>query len=152
MSTDKHPPANLTVTAISAKNGVSTIERWQLESPFSTSSEAGVSGVSFAQLGKAGNASYAVIPPHFNGGLHNAPAMQYVVFLSGEAVISVPETGQSATIKGGKDGLIIVADTKDVSRLGHVTTYPTGEETTALQIPFADGKVPEHVVLEDGAS
>lgn len=67
-------------------------------------------------------------------------------------MISVPETGQSATIKGGKDGLIIVADTKDVSRLGHVTTYPTGEETTALQIPFADGKVPEHVVLEDGAS
>lgn len=69
-------PDHLIITAISAKDGVSTIERWQLASPFKTSSEAGVSGISFAQLGQAGNASYAVAPPHLEGGLHNAPAVQ----------------------------------------------------------------------------
>lgn len=69
-------PNHLTLTAISAKNGVSTIERWQLKSPFATASEAGVSGVSFAQLGKTSAASYAVIPPHYDGAPHNAPQMQ----------------------------------------------------------------------------
>ncbi|KAL8753728.1 MAG: hypothetical protein Q9184_005335 [Pyrenodesmia sp. 2 TL-2023] len=141
-------PDHLIVTAISAKDGVSTIERWQLASPFQTSSEAGISGVSLAQLGQAGNASYAVIPPHFEGGLHNAPAVQYVAFLAGEAIITVPETGQSVRIKGGKDGLIIAADTVDVSRKGHDTRYPSEEETVAVVIPVADGKVPEHVVVD----
>ncbi|KAL8902574.1 MAG: hypothetical protein Q9207_004575 [Kuettlingeria erythrocarpa] len=147
--TSQSKPDHLTVTAISAKNGVSTIERWQLASPFKTSSEAGVSGVSFAQLGQAGNASYAVIPPHFEGGLHNAPALQYVAFLAGEAIITTPETGQSVKIKGGRDGLILVADTADVSSKGHDTRYPSGKETVALQIPVAGGKVPEHVVLDE---
>ncbi|KAL8723925.1 MAG: hypothetical protein Q9181_007078 [Wetmoreana brouardii] len=140
----------LNITAISAEDGASTIECWQLNAPFRASNEAGVSGVSFAQLGKAGNASYAVIPPEFNGGLHNAPAVQYVAFIAGEAVLSVPESGQSASIKGGKDGLIIAADTADVSRKGHDTYYPSGEETIGIQIPTADGDVPAHTVLYSG--
>ncbi|KAL8653368.1 MAG: hypothetical protein Q9210_002145 [Variospora velana] len=155
MDSDQSPPPaklnNLTLTAISAKNGVSTIERWQLKSPFITASGAGVSGVSFAQLGGSRDANYAVIPPHYDSPAHNAPQMQYVAFLTGEAVITIPETGQSVTIKGGRDGLIIAADTKDVSRVGHETRYPNGEETVAISMPFADGKVPEHVVLEEGA-
>lgn len=73
---------------------------------------------------------------------------RYVAFLTGEAVITVPETGQSVTIKGGKDGLIIAADTADVSKEGHDTRYPSGEETIAVVIPIADGKVPEHTVLD----
>ena len=66
----------LNVTAISAANGASTIECWQLAAPFITSSTAGVSGAAFAQLGKAGNTSYAIIPAKFQGGLHNAPVVQ----------------------------------------------------------------------------
>lgn len=72
-------PTTLNVTAISAKDGASTIECWQLAAPFKTSAEAGVSGAAIAQLGKAGSASYVVLPPKFNGGLHNAPAVQYVL-------------------------------------------------------------------------
>ncbi|KAL8728278.1 MAG: hypothetical protein Q9166_005519 [cf. Caloplaca sp. 2 TL-2023] len=134
----KPKPASLNVTAISAKNGASTIECWQLSAPFKPSGEAGVSGASFAQLGKAGNASYALIPA------------RYVAFLSGEAVVSVPGSGESAMIKGGKDGLIIAADTADVSKKGHDTRYPTAEQTNAIQIPTADGKVPAHTVLYSG--
>ena len=48
-------PKTLNITAISATNGASTIECWQLAAPFVTSSTAGVSGAAFAQLGKAGN-------------------------------------------------------------------------------------------------
>lgn len=71
-------PPYLNVTAISAKNGASTIECWRLAAPFRASSEAGVSGASLAQLGKAGNTSYTLIPPKFDGGLHNAPTIQSV--------------------------------------------------------------------------
>ncbi|KAI4159554.1 MAG: hypothetical protein L6R39_000335 [Caloplaca ligustica] len=143
-------PTTLNVTAISAKDGASTIECWQLAAPFKTSAEAGVSGAAIAQLGKAGSASYVVLPPKFNGGLHNAPAVQYVVFIAGEAVVTTPETQQAAIIKGGADGLIIAADTAAVSRLGHNTQYPTGQQTIAIQIPTADGTVPEHTVLYSG--
>lgn len=78
MATDQSGsnPPTLNVTAISARNGASTIECWQLANPFKASTAAGVSGASFAQLGKAGPVSYALIPARFDGGLHNAPAVQ----------------------------------------------------------------------------
>ena len=69
-------PSSLNITAISAKNGASNIECWQLSSSFAKSSQAGVSGAAFAQLGKTGNTSYAIIPARFDGGLHNAPVVQ----------------------------------------------------------------------------
>ncbi|KAI4120562.1 MAG: hypothetical protein LQ338_006925 [Usnochroma carphineum] len=146
----KSTPTYLSITAISAINGASTIECWRLTAPFKTSAEAGVSGASLAQLGKAGNVSYVVLPPRYNGGLHNAPAVQYVAFIAGKAIVSTPETRQSAIINGGKAGLIIAADTADVSKQGHDTQYPTEQQTIAIQIPTADGKVPEHTVLHPG--
>lgn len=66
----------LNITTISAANGESTIECWQLASPFTTSSTPGTSGTAVTSLGQAGNVSYIKIPPHFDGGLHNAPAVQ----------------------------------------------------------------------------
>ncbi|KAL8765464.1 MAG: hypothetical protein Q9194_006558, partial [Teloschistes cf. exilis] len=130
-------PKHLTITAISAKDGASTIECWKLDAPFAISSGAGVTGAAFTQLGTIENLSYAVIPPRFDGGLHNAPVVQYVAFTSGEAVISVPGSDEKAFIKGGKDGLIFVADTASISKKGHSTQYPSDKETTALQIPTA---------------
>ena len=49
---------------------------------------------------------------------------------------------------GGADGLIIAVDTVGT---GHNTSYPSNAETRALQIPFADGIIPAHVVLHSGA-
>jgi len=72
----KGAPENLQLTAISAKDGASTIECWKLAAPFVVLSQTGVTGVAFAQLGKAGNVSYAIIPAKYDGGLHNAPQIQ----------------------------------------------------------------------------
>ena len=69
-------PSSLNLTAISAENGHSIFECWQLESPFVDSTQAGTDGAVFAQLGNASNASFAILPPKFNGGLHNAPFVQ----------------------------------------------------------------------------
>lgn len=67
---------NLNVTALGAANGASTLECWQLESPFSISSQAGTAGSASLNLGDAANLTYAVIPAGFDGGLHNAPYNQ----------------------------------------------------------------------------
>lgn len=43
----------------------------------------------------------------------------------------------------------MAVDTPDVSRYGHITTYPGDADAVTLQVPFED-EVPEHVVLYDG--
>lgn len=75
---------------------------------------------------------------------------RFVAFSSGFAVISVPHSHEKAYIEGGRYGTIFVADTASVSRPGHLTQYPSNRETTALQIPTADGSIPPHIVLHKG--
>lgn len=162
------PPTFLNVTAISAQNGLSILECWQILPGFSTSSQAGIVGASSLQLGGVTNMSYTVIPPKFIAGLHNAPTNQYVTsytssthspiliylerwvaFLSGLAHITLPNSTVDAYIPGGKDGLIFAADTSAVSVQGHSTNYPSDSETVGVQIPTG-GTIPQHNVLYSG--
>jgi hypothetical protein len=68
------PPA-LNLTAISASSGNSVLECWALPG-FVASAQAGTVGALNLLLGDLVNATYTVIPPRFNGGLHKAPAPQ----------------------------------------------------------------------------
>ena len=72
-------------------------------------------------------------------------------FFTGLAHITLPNSTHEAWIIGGKNGLIIAADTADVSKVGHISDYPSQEETMSLQIPIADGVAPPHEVLHEGA-
>ncbi|KAI0529982.1 hypothetical protein GGR58DRAFT_495000 [Xylaria digitata] len=142
---------HLNVTAISARDGSSTLECWQVNQPFDTSTEPGISGTTQVSLGTASSLSYSILPPNFDGGIHNAPENQWVAFTSGLAYITLPDdNATSAYITGGPFGLIFAADTKDVSRVGHRTEYPGITETVALRIPTADGEVPKHHILHSG--
>ncbi|KAI1295734.1 hypothetical protein F5Y03DRAFT_371717 [Xylaria venustula] len=142
---------NLNITAVTASNGSSILECWQLDQPFTTSTEPGISGTALLSLGDVSSLSYTMLPPHFDGGVHNAPRNQWVVFLSGLAYVSLPGDETSGVyIAGGEFGLIFAADTEDVSATGHRTQYPGTTETTALQIPTVDGKLPAHSVLHPG--
>ncbi|KAL9116629.1 MAG: hypothetical protein Q9187_006845 [Circinaria calcarea] len=144
-------PTYLNLTAISAAHGKSTLECWQLSAPIAVSSTPGTIGTAVQQLGNASNASYTLLPAKFDGGTHRAPAVQYVAFVSGLAHISLPDSAQEAWVRGGKNGLIIAADTAAVSKDGHITEYPSDRETVALQIPTLGGEVPAHRVLHEGA-
>ncbi|KAG5963342.1 hypothetical protein E4U56_002761, partial [Claviceps arundinis] len=64
----------LNLTAVTAANGVSLFECWQLETPFHDTTEKGIEGALKLSLGEAGNMSYDVIPGRFDGGFHHAPA------------------------------------------------------------------------------
>ena len=68
---------SLNLTAIATRNGNSVLECWQLPG-FAASAGAGTVGAMNLALGDLSNATYTVIPPRFNGGLHSAPSNQYV--------------------------------------------------------------------------
>jgi hypothetical protein len=65
----------LNLTAISAREGESILECWEI-GPILRSSVPGTSGASSMFLGDTTNATYTIIPPRFDGGLHTAPAAQ----------------------------------------------------------------------------
>lgn len=69
----------LNVTAIGAQSGSSTLECWQMDQPFATSSTPGTSGSAQTSLDKVSSLSYTIIPSNFDGGIHHAPANQYVL-------------------------------------------------------------------------
>lgn len=69
----------LNVTVLGAQNNISILECWALTSGFETSSEAGTAGSKSLDLGDlGGDSTYTILPAGFNGGRHNAPALQYV--------------------------------------------------------------------------
>ncbi|KAI1075668.1 hypothetical protein F5B20DRAFT_573296 [Whalleya microplaca] len=144
-------PYNLNVTAVTADKGSSILECWQLDVPFSPSTYVGISGSATAYLGSLANITYTVVPPHYDGELHNAPFKQWVVFISGLAYLTLPDDETTgAYISGGGHGVIFAADTADVSLKGHLTQFPGVTETVLLQIPVKDGKIPAHSLLHSG--
>ncbi|KAJ5564319.1 hypothetical protein N7513_000561 [Penicillium frequentans] len=148
--------STLNVTVLGAQNNASTLECWALEPGFTTSSEAGTSGSKSLNLGplggkNAGNSTYTIIPAKFDGGRLNAPLKQWVIFMSGLANITLPNSTTSALVQGGKNGAILALDTADVSSLGHVTKYPSNESTIVLEIPLGEEGIPGHTVLHSGA-
>ena len=76
---------------------------------------------------------------------------RWVAFLSGYAHITLPNGTEEAHIRGGKHGLILAVDTAAVSKHGHITNYPSDEETVTLQIPTNNGTIPAHKKLYSGA-
>ncbi|KAJ6155132.1 hypothetical protein N7470_005698 [Penicillium chermesinum] len=143
----------LNITTLAARNNRSTLECWALEPGFKTSTESGTAGSKSLNLGPIGgssNSTYGVIPANFNGGRHNAPTAQWVIFLSGLAHITLPDSTVEAYVAGGKNGAILALDTADVSKLGHITTYPSSENTVSFEIPLGAEGVPAHRVLYQG--
>lgn len=62
----------LNITAIGAQNGASTLECWEMETPFSTSTTPGTNGSASVILGNVTSLSYTITPPGLDGGWHNA--------------------------------------------------------------------------------
>lgn len=73
---------------------------------------------------------------------------RFVVFLTGLAHITLPSSSTSAYILGGSASSLIVA--ADTSGTGHYTNYPSGDFTTALQVPVKGGieAIPAYRVLD----
>ncbi|KAJ7203559.1 hypothetical protein GGX14DRAFT_461470 [Mycena pura] len=146
-------PQNLTLTALVGKNDISSLECWALTPAFALSTATGTVGaLSFPDLGATGESSYSLFTEHTNAGLHNAPAPQYVMILTGSGELSFPSANLSDPTLSGNytmntGDILIAADTADTSLRGHNSVWQAG--TSVLQMPFA-GNGPSHVVLHSG--
>lgn len=105
-------------------------------------------GMAVPGVSEVTNISYVVLPPRSSEGYHRPPHPMFFVLLSGQAHVTIPEhSDDELWISEGKNNLMIAADT--VGK-GHITDYPSDSSTHALQIPFRDGRLPEHTVLRSG--
>lgn len=68
----------LDLTAIVTHHNNSALECWRLADPFTTSAGAGTAGAATLNIAGLANATYTVLPPRFEGGVHNAPHPQCV--------------------------------------------------------------------------
>lgn len=173
-------PRQLIATAIvTTKQNVSGLECWEFSSPFTTSTAAGTSGASSLNLANVSNIVYTVLPPRFNGGVHNAPAAQVRLprrsflwnwstssFTFNESCIKCADmTSQLVVFTSGLAHITLPSSSDeawvlgganglivavDTTGTGHVTVYPSDEYTIGLQIPFEGGEVPDHTVLWSG--
>lgn len=67
---------HLNITALGAADGASTLECWEIDTPFAISTQQGTAGNAQLQLGNTSTISYSVLPAQFDAGVHNAPANQ----------------------------------------------------------------------------
>jgi hypothetical protein len=138
----------LIAPALVTRNNQTVVECWKLASPFNRSSTPGVNGAQVATLGNFTDLAYSILPPRYDGGLHNAPVPQLVHFLSGVAHITVPQDALiDLWLIGGKSGLLFAVDTTGP---GHISRYPSDQDTVAITAPFAGGKLPKYEILSEG--
>jgi hypothetical protein len=72
---------------------------------------------------------------------------RFFVLLAGLAHVTLPDGKDELWIREGSNNLIVATDTVGD---GHLTEYPSGKETVALQIPFDNGSLPSHRVIGSG--
>lgn len=141
----------LWVTTLFGRNGQSVIECWQLPNPFILGTDPGIEGNLLTTLGPVERANLAIIRPGFDGGLHVAPKVQFVIFPTGLSRATVPSRKGLAWVAGGRNGLVLAADTAEVSKDGHTTIYPSNEETVGYALPVPGNKPPTPRRVKKGA-
>ncbi|KAI1214547.1 uncharacterized protein F4807DRAFT_1460 [Annulohypoxylon truncatum] len=138
------------ITAVAAVDGHSTIQCWQLDNAFTSKNVLNRSSIYSADLGGAANLSYTFIPPNYDQGVHSAPYNQWVIFIKGIGLITVPNDNTTAYVAPGETGIVFASDTSDITVDGHRSQYLGVTESIIMQIPALDNKVPAHTVLHPG--
>ena len=87
--------------------------------------------------------------------LHSLTTARFSIVLSGLVHFKLPSSSlgpskSEAWIEGGRYGLVIAADISSQSRLGHFAEFPGDAATVLVQVPTANGEVPEHDILYAG--
>ncbi|KAI0118571.1 hypothetical protein F4776DRAFT_260169 [Hypoxylon sp. NC0597] len=144
---DVQPKFN--ITAVSAQNGRSVLQCWQIDKPFSYSHALLDNGIAILDFGDVSKMSYTFVPPQYKQEPHNAPFNQWLIMLKGLGYITIPDDDTaSAYITPGQ--VLFAADTADVSSKGHLSQFPGVTENIFVQIPTKDNQIPPHTVLYSG--
>ncbi|TLD03116.1 uncharacterized protein PgNI_12584 [Pyricularia grisea] len=134
----------LNVTAISAQDGASTFECWEVDSPITADGN--------LSLGRVQNITWSVIPPGKFEGPHNAPYNLWLFLIKGMFHFTIPGNDSTvAYLTGGEFGLLFAADTADVSRTGHTSASMGDTETVLPRIATEGGMLPNRKRIHMGA-
>ena len=83
-------PPGLNITAVTAEAGLSKFQCWQF-GPFAAPTEQGlIDGPISLGLGDISHATFAIIPPGFDGGMHFSPSKQYVQIIMNTKAYTLP--------------------------------------------------------------
>lgn len=77
-------------------------------------------------------------------------ANRITAFLAGEVHVSLPHYNYTHSVIGGKNGLLVA---NDPHTSGHITAFPSDEQTVVLQVAWAEQSqkgAPAHRVRHDG--
>jgi hypothetical protein len=80
---------------------------------------------------------------------------RFSIVLSGLVHFKIPNStlepsASEAWIAGGRNGLIIAADLASHSQYGHFAEFPSDAATVLVQVPTANGGIPDHDILHAG--
>ncbi|KAK2613698.1 hypothetical protein N8I77_000591 [Diaporthe amygdali] len=149
----------LNITALSSRDGYSTIECWQLD----TEAVYARSALNWIVGGNTTQAELSIIEPRTTVGEAWAPAVQLTAVLNGLIRITAPyiPPGANSTIETHvayampgtmSSSFLIAADLPSISTAaGHYTEFPSNDPTVLVQVPFLDNEFPAYSVLHDGA-
>ncbi|KAI0179818.1 hypothetical protein GGR52DRAFT_568589 [Hypoxylon sp. FL1284] len=139
----------LNVTAISARDGVSTLECWQMDRPLEIPTQSDLPGSIRGVLSNVSTVTYTVLPPKYDSPVHPAPTKLWVVVV-GFSQVTVPGDDVGFYTSSDTSSLFFAADTADVSSTGHRSQNPGDAETISFQIPTQGAVVPPHSVVHMG--
>ena len=75
-SSSSGPISSFNVTTISAMQGQSVLQCWQITEPLAISTQTGIAGAVSQSLGDAANLTWSSLPARFPGTAHPAPQVQ----------------------------------------------------------------------------
>ncbi|KAF2095977.1 hypothetical protein NA57DRAFT_59039 [Rhizodiscina lignyota] len=136
--------SQITVTTIiTTSENISAFQCWTFSAPFLL----GPAPFLALNLGDFDNLTYRVFPPHSSTGVHNAPRHQLILVQSGIVMITLPDGSDDPVYaQPGPSGLILALD---VEGQGHTTSQPSDEEGLVLELPFRNGVIPPHKVINE---
>jgi len=141
--TEGQSNATLYLWAINARDGYSYPECWGMRPNFTVSNEEGLQGALALNLGRGSAVMYNRWTKALNASLHGPIANQYVLVLTGSALVHFPNVPDKVKIVAGQ--IVIAIDNSSISS-GHYTEWAAG--SSAVLIQFQNGLTPPHSVVE----
>ncbi|KAH6660344.1 hypothetical protein BKA67DRAFT_530446 [Truncatella angustata] len=161
--------ASFNISALTSRNGYSTIQCWQL----SSLPVAARSALNY-DVGNTTKAIWSIIEPRTIVGEAWATTVQLTIVLNGlihVSTLAAQELNNLSAVSADTNGygsppprveayfqpgtlsssVLIAADLNTTSYIsGHWTEFPSNGPTVLVQTPFKDNQVPKHTVLYDG--
>ncbi|KAI1171164.1 hypothetical protein F4777DRAFT_566329 [Nemania sp. FL0916] len=143
-------PLYFNATAVSSANGQSRFECWQFANELVYTTDTAINKISATNImGDATNITYNVVPSGLNTQVFTSAVNEWLVILHGVVRISGADDKSLGFLSAGGEAAMAFLTAGTPGEQGYSIWFPGPTEATLLQIPTADGAVPQHKILYD---